>query len=185
MADTQSVLDRMAGDILARKRTAGAKLTPVGLERQDDPSMRQAGVEPVSPFPAYVPGAVFPNDAPVQEIVAAIREIRRRLADIDESLFAVEAAVIGEDAARANALATFSSAQKPPVVDMAKAKERLADAKAAIAGRLEGKEQKEATFPPKDDGWRCSIHGTFIDAVTRKGRAARRCPECDQWEPAS
>lgn len=198
-SDAQGILDSMVRDSMASKTNASRKLTPVGTEKPMPPL---AGV-----FPAK-----FPNDEPAEVVVAAVREVRRQLAIIDEAMYEAERVAVGEEKARENAgLAWRVTGREADIRDSQEVKreERAADERAArltekeresveapvadtelaILERLEGAEQRAAAFGVADaptDGWVCPDHGS--DALTTRKNIRREqfractAPGCKEFE---
>lgn len=175
---TGDVLAAMAASVVDQKIAAGAKLTPVGLERG------------ATVIPQGI-AASFPNDHPVEVVEEALKNIRREIATIFAAVEAVEA-ILGAPAPEAVA---------PDPVVIQKAREQAADARAdarlaakaeAIAAvkanmDIKAAEAQAATFKgqsPAEDGWQCPDHEQSLEKTSRLGRQYRVCPVdgCKEFE---
>jgi len=194
-ADTQNVLDQMVGNIMAAKRNAATKLTPVGTEQ----GSRSLTAEPLGRT-----DAPFPADHPSESILGAVGEMRLQVARIVEALDAVErqlgvelvgvsdkavawqktkTAEQAADAAHAQRLAASTPEVVPPLDTAAMT--------TAVLTRLDrvSAEAQAATFTQPnrfvgDGRWRCPLHNLGVMTKSRKGREYMVCPAdgCGEFE---
>lgn len=206
-----SVLARLTSDVMAEKKAAaGIKrtLTPVAGEvASTDLKATTTALGIVSgPLPDV--GAPFPFEHPTENIVTAIRAVRKQLSVIDEALVAVEriiyvptpfdAEVDAQDRVlRERGLMAESGINRPA---LAKAAEAAADAKAkdpAFADRFAHLKQEAEKATYKDGetmaeesmraqvtpGWLCPTHGKSVKKTsTKTGRPFTGCPDCNLFE---
>ena len=204
---TQSVLDRMVAEVLARK-AAPKGLSPVGSERAGPLHVAHSTISednggPIGasrPLAGPIP-ADFPFDFPLQEIALTIAEVRRQLAHLEAGCAAIEAAVgvtavtppVTKEQGKLAATATSEAASQAAFEADLAAKTERAQAEAFGDAETEivepetivvEKVKKESTpavavAPPT---WTCPIHHKAKAHVSPRGRHYLACTVCDSFQ---
>ena len=198
---TQSVLDRMVAEVLARK-AAPKGLSPVGSERAGTLAVSDGTTAiPARPLAGPLP-ADFPFDFPLQEIALTIVEVRRQLAHLETGLAAIEAAVgvtaitppVTKEQGKLAATATSEAASQAAFEADLAAKTERAKAEAFPPAETEIVEPettvvekvKETSTPPvvavAPPTWTCPIHHKAKAHVSPRGRHYLACTVCDSFQ---
>lgn len=180
------VLDDMTKGITQRKAdAAGPTLTPVGVE-----------ASPTKPS-LVVPGALFPNDQPIEVVQQALIDLRRIIAHLqeaEEAMVAMTGEQTKEDKAAQKAKQKAAEKAADARVETAQSSEFAtnmrklqAEAQAAVFTVSDaGAEEPEAPEQSAAGGWECPDHGSkaIKQTTSRAGRTYSLCDvaSCEQFE---